>query len=123
MAKAPQTVDQGRRTFLRGELPGRRGPKPAVETHIASLVVQARPALLGAITDKIERLPGAEVHGSDPRGKLLVTFESDSQGQITDNLNRIHDIDGVITAALVFHQVDEPEPEVPEAQEEGRETS
>ena len=114
-------MSKSRRALLSGDLSTRLGPKPSDEVHIASLVVQARPALLALITDKIAGLPGAEVHGSDPRGKLLVTLESDSQGVITDSLTRIQAIDGVITAALVYHQVDGPEQAGPE--QEGQETS
>ena len=117
MTKIEDNIDPGRRRLLGGRISDRLGPAPSDELHIASLVVQARPAKLEVITDKIARLPGAEVHASDPRGKILITLESASQGQITDCLNRIQDIDGVISAALVYHQVDQPD------EQEGQESS
>ena len=119
MSKTTESIDKSRRKLLGGRISNRLGPKPTDEVHIASLLVQARPALLADIADKIARLPGAEVHASDPRGKILVTLESGSQGSITDSLNRIQGIDGVISAALVYHQVDGPENE---PEKEGQET-
>ena len=106
MSKDHDRIDQGRRDLLRGRVAANQAGAPEPEAHIASLLVQARPDELAAVIEKIGRLPGAEVHDSTRRGKVLVTLESDSQGQIADGLNRIQNIRGVISAALVYHQVD-----------------
>jgi nitrate reductase NapD len=77
------------------------------EFHVSSIVVQARPASLPAVTAAIAALPGAEVHGVDPRGKLVVVVTAESERTIGDRLQTINSMDGVFTASLVFHAMDE----------------
>ena len=91
----------------------------AEEFHISSLLVQGRNEALPAIAARIAELPGAEVHGEAAqgmsqgmsqgrmRGKMIVTLETDSETETLAQINRIQDIEGVITASLVFHQVEE----------------
>ncbi len=87
----------------------------AEEFHVSSLLVQGRSEALPAIAARIAELPGAEVHGEAAqgmsqgkmRGKMIVTLETDSETETLAQINRIQDIEGVITASLVFHQVEE----------------
>ena len=87
----------------------------AEEFHVSSLLVQGRNEALPAIAARIVELPGAEVHGEAARGafrgkmrgKMIVTLETDSEAETLAQINRIQDIEGVITASLVFHQVEE----------------
>ncbi len=91
----------------------------AEEFHVSSLLVQGRSEALPAIAARIAELPGAEVHGEAAqrmsqgmsqermRGKMIVTLETDSEAETLAQINRIQDIEGVITASLVFHQVEE----------------
>jgi nitrate reductase NapD len=79
------------------------------ELHISSLVVHAHPKRIAAIVEAIGSMPGAEVPIADSSGKIVVTLETDSQGAVADALTRISLVDGVLSAALVFHHVDESE--------------
>lgn len=79
------------------------------EAHIASLLVQVLPAALEDIALAIEALEGAEVHARDPVGKILVTLETDGEAAILSKMSQIQDMDSVISAALVYHEVDFPE--------------
>ncbi|MFQ5973015.1 MAG: chaperone NapD, partial [Alphaproteobacteria bacterium] len=56
-----------------------------------------------------ERLPGVEVHASDPAGKLIVTIESDEEAGIAERLDAIRALDAVYTASLVYHHVEDVE--------------
>jgi|GEM_PF-666112 len=76
--------------------------------HISSLVVQARPDRLAAVRDAIISR-GGEIPAEDPDGKLVVVLETDSETKITDFLNEIAVMSGVISASLVFHHHDEHE--------------
>jgi len=76
------------------------------EVHITSLVVHAMPPRMQGIADFIATLPGAEVHASDPSGKLVVTLETASAGATLDLIARIQGTDGVITAALVYQHAE-----------------
>jgi nitrate reductase NapD len=76
------------------------------EAHIASLLVHALPAKLEGIAAAIERLGGAEVHAKDPVGKILVTLESENETEILSRISEIQDMDSVINAVLVYHEVE-----------------
>lgn len=75
----------------------------ARDIHICSLVVHARPEQLDAVADAVARLPGAELHGRDPAGKLVVTFETETEDDIVARMNAIGDISGVLSTSLVYH--------------------
>lgn len=72
--------------------------------EIASILVQARPERLAEVEAAICALPGCEIHGRDPKGKLVVVvdrprgcYRRDAEQAMTD---------GVLSAALVFHAID-----------------
>ncbi|MEJ0018382.1 MAG: chaperone NapD [Acetobacteraceae bacterium] len=69
--------------------------------HIASVVVKARPAVQDAVAARIAALAGAEVLMVD-RGRIVVVLESDRPCDLADMLNRIGDLDEVMSATLVF---------------------
>lgn len=77
------------------------------EYHISSLVVHGQPKEVDAIRRAIETLPGAEVHGIGPTGKMVVTLETTVEQDILSRISDINLINGVISASLVYHQVDE----------------
>jgi nitrate reductase NapD len=80
------------------------------ELHISSLVVHARPETLAAVRAAIARLPGAEVHGSNAHGKIVVTLETSSEGDILTRLDEIGRMRGVMSAVLVYHHVEAAAP-------------
>ena len=80
------------------------------EIHISSMVVHAMPDYLLDVRNKIEQLPGAEIHAESPNGKLVVVVESQTQTYITDVIEKIACLDHVLSTALVYHQI-EPQPD------------
>lgn len=78
------------------------------EVHISSLVVQARPEGIASIESAIGGLDGAEVHGTSARGKLVVTLESISEHEMLTRIDAINQFEGVLSVALIFHQVEDP---------------
>lgn len=84
------------------------------ELHISSLVVQVRPEALARVTEAVAALDGAEVHGHGPTGKLVVTLETASEAVTLERLTAINQLEGVLSAVLVYHHVDPstPSPEV-----------
>ena len=73
------------------------------ECHISSLVVHSLPDRVPAIVEHLGRIQGAEVHGGQEACKLIVTLETETEGQIVERLNAIQLLDGVLAATLVFH--------------------
>jgi nitrate reductase NapD len=74
--------------------------------EIASILVQARPDRLDAVEAGILALPGCEIYGRDPRGKLVVVVDSPDAGSLGTTLNTIALLPHVHSASLVFHAID-----------------
>jgi nitrate reductase NapD len=75
-------------------------------TEIASILVQARPDQLDEVEAAVVALPGCEIHGRDPRGKLVVVVEALDAGALGSTLNTIALLPHVHSASLVFHAID-----------------
>ena len=73
------------------------------DIYIAGLVVTARPERLSAVRTALARLPGAEIHAVDERGKLVLTLEAANDGRIADLMLHIPDIPGVLTCDLAHY--------------------
>ena len=81
-------------------------PDASDTRHISSLVVQVRPEALIGARQSIAVLPGAEIHGEDASGKLVVVLDTADEAEILSAIAQIHDLPGVITASLIYHEID-----------------
>jgi periplasmic nitrate reductase NapD len=72
--------------------------------HISSLVVHSRKERAAGVAAAIGAMQGMQVHGGVAEGKLVVTLETASEGEIIDRMNAVQVLDGVLAATLVFHQ-------------------
>lgn len=73
--------------------------------HISSAVVRCRPADMERLSNGINAVDGAEVaHGE--QGKLIVILEGRSSGAVGEMLARISLMEGVVSAAMVYEQVE-----------------
>jgi nitrate reductase NapD len=79
---------------------------PQGELHIASLVVHAVPRQVQRVTQLVAAIDGAQVHGSSAAGKLVVTLEAASMGEMTAKVSAIQHAEGVLSAAMVYQCVD-----------------
>ena len=77
--------------------------------HIASLLVHARPELLAAVKANLRLLPGLELHQESPQGKLVVVLEAEHEQQILQRLEQIGCLPGVLNAALIYHELLDPQ--------------
>jgi nitrate reductase NapD len=78
------------------------------EMHISSLIVQAIPDTMPAITASVSAIPGLEVHAVS-EGKMVVVLETANEGEIVARISEINRLNGVMSVNLVFHQVDQAE--------------
>jgi nitrate reductase NapD len=101
MSAPHATID--RRALITGRIinPDRVVTPP--EGEIASILVQARPENLDEVAASIAALAGCEIHGRDPRGKLIVVVDAPDTGSLGTTLNTISLLPHVHTASLVFH--------------------
>lgn len=75
--------------------------------HIASLMVQARPERMAGLAPVLNAIPGIEVHGGNAQGRMIVTVEAADDGGLMEAISRIEGTEDVITASLVFHQIED----------------
>lgn len=81
--------------------------------NISSAIVHARPGAAAVVQAGLATLAGVEVHGVSPEGKMVVTIESEDDASNVAIYERIGQLDGVMSAAMVYHQTEsEPEMEV-----------
>jgi nitrate reductase NapD len=103
-------------------------PIPA-EMHIASAVVQAAPRQLDAVAQAIGRMPAARLHGRAESGKLVVTLDGASAGEILDQIGELQRLPGVMDVALVYQHIeplgpaDEPPPAPPNKEHDHEHTT
>ncbi|XLX38948.1 chaperone NapD [Ectopseudomonas mendocina] len=81
----------------------------AASMHISSLLVHVRPEWLAAVKANLRQLEGLELHQESPQGKLVVVLETEHERQILARLEQINALPGVLNAALVYHELLEPE--------------
>ncbi|MFC3137010.1 chaperone NapD [Shewanella submarina] len=74
------------------------------EVHISSLVVHTAPEHIAGISEQINAIPNAEVWGDNPKGKIVVVLESETQGFLTETIEKINNLPNVLGTALVYHQ-------------------
>jgi nitrate reductase NapD len=95
-----------RRSLMRGRLLNSDRVIAPPGGEIASILVQARPEHLATVEVAILALAGCEIHGRDPKGKLVVVIDVPDAGAIGSTLNTIALLPDVYSASLVFHAID-----------------
>ena len=81
--------------------------------NISSALVHAHPTNATAVAKRLAALPGVEVHGISPEGKLIVTIESDDDDSTLATYTRIGQLEGILAAAMIYNQTEsEPEKEI-----------
>lgn len=81
-------------------------PAIADELHIASLVVHVHPQALNQVAQGLLQVDDAQVHGTHPDGKLVVTLEGPNAGAIMDKVAQIQQIEGVLNVSLVYQHAE-----------------
>ncbi|WP_299794340.1 chaperone NapD [uncultured Shewanella sp.] len=76
------------------------------EAHISSLLVQVSPEHLEETKGLIAGLKEAEIYGVNEVGKIVVVLETQTEGFISEIIEQINDMPGVLGATMVYHQID-----------------
>jgi nitrate reductase NapD len=71
--------------------------------NISGIIVQSRPEHAPAVRGRLLELPGVEVHALGEDGRMVVTIERDTDGEMADTYRQLTYVDGVLAAALVYH--------------------
>jgi len=74
---------------------------------ISGVVVASRPEHLAAVADAVGALEWADVHYSDPAGRLVVTLEADGVEDSIERLQTLQRLPHVLSAALAEYRLEE----------------
>lgn len=70
---------------------------------ISGMLVHARPERLEAVRTSLAAMPGVDVHAATPEGKLVVTVDESDDQMKGESLMRLHEIEGVLSASMIYH--------------------
>ena len=79
----------------------------SIETHISGLIVYTRPQALAAVRNAIERMGDCELVAEDAGGKLVLVLETRNTHLITDTIERLQSLDGVINTVMAYHHYED----------------
>lgn len=72
--------------------------------NISGVLVKAYPKNISTIKQALATMVGVEVHGNNDDGRIVITVEDISANNISDTLNEIQGVPGVLSAAMIYHQ-------------------
>ena len=70
--------------------------------NIAGVVIHTRPTDMTAVQAELAAMDGVEIHGAHQNGRLVVTVEEDGYKETSDTVLRLHQVQGVLNASLVY---------------------
>ena len=73
--------------------------------HISSAVVSVLPACRDSVIEQLSSMPGVEVHHR-ALSKIVIVLEGPESGVLGGRLAEIAGLDGVLSANMVFEQVE-----------------
>jgi nitrate reductase NapD len=81
--------------------------------NIIGILVAAHPERCEPVRSQLGAIAGVEVHAVTPEGRMVVTVERATDGEMTAVFDEIGRLPGVLSAALVYHHDEEIDETVP----------
>ena len=75
--------------------------------NISGVLVRAYPQNIESVEKCLADFEGVEVHGKNSDGRIVTTVEQEDAGQLSNVLVRMHDIPGVLSASMIYHQFED----------------
>jgi len=79
--------------------------------NISSVILRAHPEKLGGVRNDLAAIPGVEIHADDGDGRLVLTIEDGEGYAPPDIFLKLHGLEGVISASLVYQYCDDGLPQ------------
>ncbi|MGB0895188.1 MAG: chaperone NapD [Parashewanella sp.] len=76
------------------------------ELHVSSLVVQVKSEFMSDVRKAIMAMENAELSVNN-EVKLVVVLEGEGRREIVDSIDKINDLEGVVSTSMVYHQSEE----------------
>lgn len=74
---------------------------------ISGVLVRSYPENSQSVQQSLALMEGVEVHGSNEDGRIVVTVEQENAGKMSDLLVLMHDIPGVLSTSMIYHQFED----------------
>jgi len=74
--------------------------------NICGVLVLARRGERERVKERLEQQPGVEVHALTEEGRLVVTVEDESHKVTADGVLGLQDVEGVLSAAMIYQYSD-----------------
>jgi len=75
--------------------------------NISSIVVHTRPQESSALQGRLAGLPGVDVHAAMDDGRIIITIEDTPTSVPSETLRSVQNMQGVLSAAMVYNYSDE----------------
>ncbi len=77
------------------------------EYNLCGVLIHARHGQINAVRQQLEKQQGVEVHAESENGRLVVTVEDESRKQVAERIMKFHELEGVLSAAMIYQFSDE----------------
>jgi len=84
--------------------------RPPAGLNICGVLVHVQPERREAARCGLLALPGVEIHQEAEDGRLVITIEDADGAPAAFTLSKLHEIEGVASAALVYHHCETDDP-------------
>jgi len=75
---------------------------------IVGVLVRSKPPQLDAVKTALRTIAGLHIHAETPEGQLVITVD-ESNGYLGDTITQINNIEGVLSAAMVYQYSEQEE--------------
>src|SRR5262245_20349938 len=75
--------------------------------NISSAIVYSNPHQADAVRGALSALPGIEIHTETGDGRFIITVEDTPQVTAADTIMRLHRLEGVLSAIMVYQYNDD----------------
>lgn len=89
------------------------------EYNVCGVVIHVRKEKKQAVIKHLLSIEGLEVHADTEEGRLVVTVESEDKYHVADTIDSFKDIEGVLTASMIYQFCDQPTQDNPNSLNEG----
>jgi len=77
------------------------------EYNICSVLVHAKQNMIESVKDQLQQQDGVEVHATTDDGRLVVTVEDERRKNVGDRIMSFYDLDGVLSASMIYQFSDD----------------
>jgi nitrate reductase NapD len=79
--------------------------------NISGVILRARPENVGGVRNDLAAIPGVEIQADGGDGRLVLTIEDGEGYAPLDIFLKLNELDGVISASLVYQYCDDGLPQ------------